>query len=205
VQLIKQEADMTFYQGLKAAQLTNKKADYQVRRPGNLLSPFLSFAVLRTAVADGSSLSVRLARLQARLENAGFADDDELDAAIQKIENSIKRARKKDLGENAEPEEEPSYPLVDVPDADLDEEGVKEKRRQKLMKAGYDARIRLKAEKLAEKARVEELERKEEDERINDPTSWAAKIRKEHEVRPLFHSPPHLLASVQPVHSRSPY
>jgi hypothetical protein len=45
VQLIKQEADLTFYQGLKAAQLTNKKADYQVRRPGNLLSPFLSFAV----------------------------------------------------------------------------------------------------------------------------------------------------------------
>jgi actin-related protein len=34
-------------------------------------------------------------------------------------------------------------PLIDVPDHQLNEEDLKEKRRQKLMKAGYDARIRL--------------------------------------------------------------
>lgn len=51
-------------------------------------------------------------------------------------------------------QEEPSFPLVDREDSELTEEEVKEKRKQKLAKAGYDARMRLKAEKLAEKARL---------------------------------------------------
>lgn len=47
--------------------------------------------------------------------------------------------------------------MIDVPDDELDEEGIKEKRKQKLMKAGYDARMRMKAEKQAEKARIVSL------------------------------------------------
>jgi actin-related protein len=47
-----------------------------------------------------------------------------------------------------------TFPLVDVPDDQLDEEGKKEKRRQKLLKSNYDARMRMKAEKKAEKERV---------------------------------------------------
>lgn len=43
--------------------------------------------------------------------------------------------------------------MVDTPDHALDEEGLKEKRRQRLMKAGYDARERAKAERAAEKLR----------------------------------------------------
>jgi len=45
---------------------------------------------------------------QARLENAGFESEADLDAAIKKIEESMKRARKKDLGEDAPPEVSPS-------------------------------------------------------------------------------------------------
>lgn len=44
---------------------------------------------------------------QARLENAGFESEAELDAAVKKIEESMKRARKKDLGEDAPPEVRP--------------------------------------------------------------------------------------------------
>ena len=44
------------------------------------------------------------ASYQARLENAGFESEAELDAAIKKIEESMKRARKKDLGDDAPPE-----------------------------------------------------------------------------------------------------
>lgn len=44
--------------------------------------------------------------------------------------------------------------MVDVPDDQLDEEGKKEKRRQKLLKSNYDARMRMKAEKKVERARV---------------------------------------------------
>jgi len=47
--------------------------------------------------------------------------------------------------------------LILIPDAELNEEEIKEKKKQKLFKAGYDARMRLKAEKLAEKARMVSL------------------------------------------------
>jgi actin-related protein 5 len=42
---------------------------------------------------------------------------------------------------------------VDVPDHQLNEEELKEKRRQRLLKAGYDARSRAKAEREAERLR----------------------------------------------------
>ncbi|KAE8209976.1 hypothetical protein CF327_g6097 [Tilletia walkeri] len=75
----------------------------------------------------------------------------------------------------------PSFPLVDVPDHQLDEEGVKDKRRQRLMKAGYDARMRVKAAK-EEQARTEEEERKrDEDERLNAFQQWKGRKRKEYE------------------------
>ena len=46
----------------------------------------------------------------------------------------------------------PSFPLVDIPDHQLTEDQIKDKRKQKLNKAGYDARMRLKAEKEIAKA-----------------------------------------------------
>jgi actin-related protein 5 len=51
-------------------------------------------------------------------------------------------------------EEAPSFPLLDVPDAELDPEQLKEKKRQRMLKAGYDTRVKLKAEKQAEKERL---------------------------------------------------
>lgn len=72
--------------------------------------------------------------------------------------------------------------MVNVPDHTLDEEGIKEKRRQRLMKAGYDARNRAKVEKEEERRAAEEQHRRDEEERRNDPRAWAAKIRQEYEV-----------------------
>lgn len=51
-------------------------------------------------------------------------------------------------------EETPSFPLADVPDAELDPEQVKEKKRQRMMRANYETRVKLKAEKQAERERV---------------------------------------------------
>lgn len=44
------------------------------------------------------------AAYQARIENAGFEAEADLDAAIKKIEESRKRSIKRDLGEDAPPE-----------------------------------------------------------------------------------------------------
>lgn len=54
-------------------------------------------------------------------------------------------------------QEVPTFPLINIPDHQLTEEQLKEKRRQKLNKAGYDARMRMKADRDAAKAREVKL------------------------------------------------
>ncbi|KAJ9475548.1 Actin-related protein 5 [Pseudozyma hubeiensis] len=126
----------------------------------------------------------RKAEYLKRLENDGFDNEQALDKMINKIEGALKRFRAKELGEEFiedEKQEEPTFPLVDVPDADLDEEGIKEKRKQRLMKAGYDARLRAKAEKAEEKRLEEEALKRDEDERVNNPRAWSSKMRKDYD------------------------
>jgi actin-related protein 5 len=98
----------------------------------------------------------------------------------------IKKKQRKDAGLEDEPEEEPSFPLLDHPDEELGEDGLKEKRRQRLMKAGYDARVKLREAKKAEMERVEEEKRQEVQFRLSDPTGWSAQLRTEQEVRRLY-------------------
>jgi actin-related protein len=80
-------------------------------------------------------------------------------------------------------QEEPSFPLLDVPDADLDEDGLKEKRKQRLLKAGYDARVRARKEKDREREERAEAERAEVEERGRNHSGWANRLRQEQEVR----------------------
>ena len=65
----------------------------------------------------------------------------------------------------------------------MNDEQIKEKRKQRLMKAGYEARIRARKEKEREREAKEELERQEERERTADPVVWANRVRREHSVR----------------------
>jgi len=97
------------------------------------------------------------------------------------LELNLKRSKKKDAeGEEME-EEPPSFPLIDVPDAELDEDQLKEKKKQKLMKAGFDARERARKDKEREREEREAEEKREEEERERDLAGWAGKLRKEHE------------------------
>lgn len=118
-----------------------------------------------------------------RLEAEGFSSEGELDSTVKNIQAALKRHRAKELGEDPdEPQEAPTFPLADTPDDQLDEEGIKEKRRQRLMRSGHEARLRAKAEKEEEK-RMEELElQRDDDERVNDPRAWAAKKRREYDA-----------------------
>lgn len=50
------------------------------------------------------------------------------------------------------------------------------------MKAGYDARIRAKAEKEQERLREAEEQMRDEEARRTDPESWLREVRKQHEV-----------------------
>lgn len=70
---------------------------------------------------------------------------------------------------------------MDIPDAELDEDGVKEKRRQRLLKAGYEARERARAEKVEEERLQAEAEARELQERLEHPQEWVEKVRKQHQ------------------------
>ncbi|BGP01976.1 Actin-related protein 5 [Rhodotorula toruloides] len=137
----------------------------------------IAFTELRDARATSSKPDY-----ERRLKDAGFSSTSDLEEYLKKLDKSLTRARNKELGiEEQENKEAPSFPLIDVPDHQLNEEDLKEKRRQKLMKAGYDARIRLKAEKEEERRRVEEERRRDEELRTNDFPRWLEGLRKQHE------------------------
>ncbi len=107
------------------------------------------------------------------LDDAEVKDEAHLERVIKDLERSIKKARTKDLGgEEEEEKEAPDFSLLDVPDDQLDEAGLKQKRQQRLLKSNHDARARAKAEKEAEKARIVEDARKDEERRTNDLEGW---------------------------------
>ena len=113
------------------------------------------------------------------LDEEEMRDDVQLDKTIKELEKSIRKARNKDVGgpENPEEEEEASFPMLDVPDEELDEAGLKQKRHQRLMKSNVEARARAKAEKEREKARIAEEERLDEERRENDLEGWLEERR----------------------------
>lgn len=118
------------------------------------------------------------------LDAEDMKDEAHLERTIRDLERSIKRSRNKDLGveETEENPEDMSFPLLDVPDEELDEAGLKEKRHQRLMKSNVEARQRAKAEKERAKAEREEEERLDTERRENDFDNWIAERRAARQV-----------------------
>lgn len=127
------------------------------------------------------------------LEAEDLKDEAALEKLIRELEKSIKRSRNKDLGieETEEQPEEMTFPMLDIPDDQLDEAGLKEKRHQRLMKSNVDARLRAKEEKEREKARIEAEERLDREARENDFENWIAKRRNNRQV-----SWPNMISSI---------
>lgn len=107
------------------------------------------------------------------LDSNEIKDEVHLEKMIKELDKAIRKARIKDVGGDPEEEEEaPNFDLLDVPDDQLDEAQIKQKRQQRLLKSNHDARARAKAEKEAEKARVAEEERLDNERRENDLEGW---------------------------------
>ncbi|KAI3653551.1 hypothetical protein MP228_001498 [Amoeboaphelidium protococcarum] len=97
---------------------------------------------------------------------------------IKKIEAKLRG--EEDGGVDEEGEEQkapPVFDLVDVPDSELDPEQIKEKRKQKLFKANYDARMRIKAAKEEQQRLAKEKKLAEDRERQNDLQGWLQGIK----------------------------
>jgi len=112
------------------------------------------------------------------LESDDFDDESQLEKKVREMEKSIRKARNKDVGDmENEEEDEPTFPLLEVPDDQLDEEGLKQKRQQRLMKSNHEARARAKAEKEREKARLAEEEQLDNERREKDLEGWLEERR----------------------------
>jgi actin-related protein 5 len=112
------------------------------------------------------------------LDSEDMKDEAALERTIKELDKSIRKARTKDVGGEVEEEvEEPDFSLLEVPDDQLDEAGLKQKRHQRLMKSNHEARARAKAEKEREKARAAEEKRADEEKRENDLEGWLQERR----------------------------
>ncbi|KAG1172524.1 hypothetical protein G6F70_006409 [Rhizopus microsporus] len=122
--------------------------------------------------------TIKKADWLAQLKEAGFKDESDLDDTIKQLDTAIQRARNKELGiEENEEKEPPATDLINIPDDQLDEAGKKEKKKQKLMKANYDARQRAKKAKEEARLKEEEEARLEEQKRKEDPAGWVQSIK----------------------------
>jgi len=113
------------------------------------------------------------------LDSEDMKDEAALERTIKELDKSIRKARTKDVGgpEVEEEVEEPDFSLLEIPDDQLDEAGIKAKRHQRLMKSNHEARARAKAEKEKEKARVAEEQRLDEEKREKDLEGWLQERR----------------------------
>lgn len=112
------------------------------------------------------------------LDSEDMKDEAALDRTIKELDKSIRKARTKDVGGEVEEEvEEPDFSLLEVPDDQLDEATLKQKRHQRLMKSNHEARARAKAEKEKEKARIAEEKRVDEEKRENNLEDWLQERR----------------------------
>ena len=128
---------------------------------------------------------------QTKKETKRLLDDDELrdeaqlDKLIKEMEKKVRKVRNKDLGvtDNTEAEEVAVFPLLDIPDEQLDEAGLKQKRHQRLLKSGVEARARAKVEKEQERARKAEEEKLDDERRQNNLEGWLEDRRASRMVR----------------------
>ncbi|KAI1007092.1 Actin-like protein [Podosphaera aphanis] len=113
------------------------------------------------------------------LDAEDIKDEAALEKMIKELNKSIRKARTKDVGgEEADEEaEEPDFTLLEIPDKDLDDAGIKQKRHQRLMKSSYEARARAKAEKEREIARLAEIQRLDVEKRDKDREGWLQERR----------------------------
>ena len=72
-----------------------------------------------------------------------------------------------------------SFPLVDFPHEELNDEQIKEKRKQKLLKGHMDARLRAQEEKRQEEELAIQREKEQEEWRARDLEGWCATVREQ--------------------------
>ncbi|KAI5954307.1 ARP5 [Candida jiufengensis] len=109
----------------------------------------------------------------------GFEDLEDFKKYMASLDRSLKRAASlNDDGEDDDEEEEVNtsrtWPLVDIPDDQLTEDQIKEKRKQKLHKANVEARERNRELKKQEEEAKLKFEQEQQEWRERDLDDWSS-------------------------------
>ncbi|QLG72535.1 hypothetical protein HG535_0D02430 [Zygotorulaspora mrakii] len=116
------------------------------------------------------------------LQNAGFDDERDFKKYLYNLERSLKRSQvvNADDVEDVDQDQEldDKFDLLDIPDEDLTEDQVKEKKKQRILKASSDARNKVKEEKERLAQEAEEREVQDRQWRESDLVGWIKDKRK---------------------------
>lgn len=96
---------------------------------------------------------------------------DGLQKAIRKFYNGDEEEKEEEVDPAA------AWPLADVSDSELNEEDIKEKRKQKLLKSNYDARMRIKEEKKRAEEEKIQYDKDQQEWRARDLEDWCTAKR----------------------------
>lgn len=108
------------------------------------------------------------------LQNAGFDDERDFKKYMYNLEKSLKKAQiiETDKDDDENDDEDAKFDLLDVEDSKLNEEQLKEKKKQRFLKASFDARQKAKEEKARVAKEEEEARLKEEEWRKTNLSGW---------------------------------
>ncbi|CEP62149.1 actin-related protein ARP5 LALA0_S04e08944g [Lachancea lanzarotensis] len=111
------------------------------------------------------------------LQSAGFDDEQDFRKYVSGLEKTLKKAQVIDNGNEDNENETDKFDLVEIPDEQLNEDQIREKRKQRLMKANLDARIKAKEERIRKEMEEEEARLKDESWRKDDLSGWVKNKR----------------------------
>lgn len=106
------------------------------------------------------------------LQDAGFDDLNDFNKYLSSLKKSLKKSQ--DGEDDPDQIEDPSitWPLVDIPDEELNDEEKRAKKRQRLHKANWEAREKAKEQKKQEEEERIKFEKEQEEWRARDLEDW---------------------------------
>ncbi|XVE69212.1 hypothetical protein DITRI_Ditri09bG0133600 [Diplodiscus trichospermus] len=113
--------------------------------------------------------------IPAFLSDTGYVSKQEIESALVKVSQSLRKAKGEPKSEQTENEEKADssttekYPLINVPDNMLTPEQLKEKKRQIFLKTTTEGRQRAKQKRFDEELEREKKNQQEEERRLENP------------------------------------
>lgn len=117
------------------------------------------------------------------LSETGYVSKQEIESAVQKVTQSLRKAKGEPKGDQVEAEEKTDpatnerFPLINIPDNMLTPEQLKEKRRQLFLKTTSEGRQRAKQKRFESELERERKNQQDEEKRLENPELYLEQLR----------------------------